>query len=869
VVFIRVALLALLIFQLGCVDDSQSPDPVLQDFPIAYTKHALYDAEGEPIPFDGRELLTFRVGGDLYLRERASTTAQEINVTHQITQGSGDVRDLDVSYDGSKIIFSMREAELDGVPDNEQPTWNIWQYGLESKTLNRIISSDIVAEQGQDLAPAYLPDGRIVFTSTRQRESGRTLLDEGKPQFTAQEESRDEHAAVLHVMNNDGTDIKQISFNVSHDYDPTVLMDGRILFSRWDNMGGQNAVRFYTIRPDGSELEFHYGAHSEEGITAMDLIQARQLENGELVASQVVRGENNQSGDLLIIDSMNYIEHDQPLNTHNGPGQWSATQLDIQLGDDVFSPGGKIYSAFPLWDGTSRMFISWSPCRVIVEGEIQPCIEEYLTNTTAIEADPLFGIDIYDYDQHTQRPVVLGEEGVLISNAVSLRERTPPEVLYDGIPGDGRIDPDLHKQQLGLLHIRSVYDLDGVDVSDAGISALSDPMQVSAPDRFARFVKIVKSVSIPDRDTLLLDNSVFGRSNQQLMREIIGYGMVEPDGSVMVEVPANVPFAISILDANGRRIHARHQMWLQLSPGETLTCNGCHNHNNGTPHGRRGGPPSIYSGAVNSNEPFPNTHPDMIVDEIGETMAQTRARISCANDSDCPARKLSMDIEFIDVWSDPALRELDAPLNYRYADLDPSISLPVTAACLQQWQPLCRSVINYVEHIHPLWDLARLDSDLNDARCTTCHTDVDELGNLQVPAGQLQLDGGPSPDETDHLISYRELLFTDNAVELRDGALQDLLIPATDGDGNPLFETDELGELILDGAGNPIPIMLTVNAPGPSMSPIGANVRYFLSFFDTDIDHADRLSDAEKRLIGEWLDIGAQYYNDPFAVPQE
>ena len=91
--------------------------------------------------------------------------------------------------------------------------------------LRRVIASDIVAEEGHDIAPHYLPDGRIVFSSTRQRQSKAVLIDEGKPQFAAQDEDQNEHAFVLHVMNADGSGIRQISFNQSHDLDPDVLDD--------------------------------------------------------------------------------------------------------------------------------------------------------------------------------------------------------------------------------------------------------------------------------------------------------------------------------------------------------------------------------------------------------------------------------------------------------------------------------------------------------------------------------------------------------------------------------------------------------------------------------------------------------------------
>ena len=46
-------------------------------------------------------------------------------------------------------------------------------------------------------------------------------------------------------MNADGSDIHQISFNQSHDLDPSVLADGRIVFSRWDNAAGNNEINLY------------------------------------------------------------------------------------------------------------------------------------------------------------------------------------------------------------------------------------------------------------------------------------------------------------------------------------------------------------------------------------------------------------------------------------------------------------------------------------------------------------------------------------------------------------------------------------------------------------------------------------------------
>jgi Tol biopolymer transport system component len=242
----------------GGVDlaSGQGPDPVILDVPIAYVKRPLpRDAQMILLPDDARELITFNIGADLYVRDRAAPAAAERNITAAITQDLGDVRDLEASYDGTKIVFAMRATFIAGAQEEDQPTWNIWEYDIPNDTLVRIIASDITAETGHDVAPHYLPDGRIIFSSTRQRQSGAILLDEGKPQFPALDEDRNEMGFVLHVMDADGANLHQVSFNQSHDLDPTVRSDGKIIFSRWDNMGGRNAIHLYAMNPDGTGLE--------------------------------------------------------------------------------------------------------------------------------------------------------------------------------------------------------------------------------------------------------------------------------------------------------------------------------------------------------------------------------------------------------------------------------------------------------------------------------------------------------------------------------------------------------------------------------------------------------------------------------------
>jgi len=833
----------------------QNPDPVVLDFPIAYIKRPVPAAD---LPAsDARELLDFQPGADLYVRDRASPSASDRNVTTEITLGEGDVRDVEPSYDGTRLVFAMREPLIDGADEEDQPTWNIWEYDTTAQQLRRVIQSDIVAEEGHDIAPHYLPDGRIVFTSTRQRQSRAILLDEGKPQFAADDEDRREPAFVLHVMNADGTGLRQISFNQSHDIDPAVLDDGRIVFSRWENAGPNNEINLYTVRPDGSQLELLYGAQSHAtGTDGTDVhfLEPRPAMNGRILVRAQPFEALDLGGELLEIDVANYVEITQPTLPNrgalSGPAQVPATANVVSTIEGP-SPGGRYSSAYPLRDGTNRLLVSWTQCRLLEEQRILPCTEDRLATGTAVSAPPLYGIWMYDPAQRTQLPVVAPTEGVVYTEVVAMQPLPLPAVILDAVAGVD-FDADLESEGVGILDIRSVYDLDGADTAPGGLEALADPRQATAAQRPARFLRIEKAVSLPDDDFLDFDNSAFGVTARFGMREILGYAPVEPDGSVRVKVPASVPFAVTVLDGDGRRISPRHESWLQVRAGEELRCNGCHDGGSGESHGRSGLFAAANAGATTTGLPFPNANPALFAD-FGETMAQARARISCQ--TDCAALELSLDIAYEDIWTDPATagRPADAAFAYRYADLE--TPAPATPDCQTTWQAGCRVTIHYEAHIHPLWSKPRvtLAADgvtvLADDTCTSCHSDQDAAGQLRVPLGQLELTDAPSSDQPLHKHAYRELLAGDNEQELVGANLQDRLVqvgvdPVT---GEPQFE--------------PVRVPASMSAGNARGS-----VRFF-SIFAPGGSHAGRLTPAELKLVSEWLDVGAQYFNDPFAAP--
>ena len=335
---------------------------------------------------------------------------------------------------------------------------------------------------------------------------------------------------------------------------------------------------------------------------------------------------------------------------------------------------------------------------------------------------------------------------------------------------------------------------------------------------------------------------------------------IEPDGSVSVRVPANVAFVISVLDKDGRRLFPPHRNWLQLRPGETRTCNGCPQAAAAgavdQSHGRDGTSVSAWAGAPATGVPFAGTVATYSPN-LAETMAQTRARTSCKAGSVC-SQLLSVNPTYDDVWTDAvaAARAPDASFSYAYNAPVPTgltTLAPTTPGCQTTWSSICRIVINYVQHIHPLWSAPRINGAV-DNTCTSCHSPVDVLNANapRVPAGQLDLSDGDSQDEPLQKSAYRELLFADNEQELNGGVLLDRLATTIDPD-----------------TGLPVQSPVTVTA---SMAATNArNSRFFRKFADGSgtVDHRAFLTPAELRLLSEWVDIGAQYFNNPFdpAVP--
>jgi len=146
----------------------------------------------------------------------------------------GIVRDPEVSFAGDKILFSMRRDKADD--------YHIYEINEDGTGLRQLT----LAAGVSDIDPMYLPDGDIVFASTRE------------PKYCM---CNRHIMANLYRMEADGANIRQIGKNPLFEGHPSLMPDGRILYDRWEyvdrNFG--SAQGLWTANPDGTSHLVYWG----------------------------------------------------------------------------------------------------------------------------------------------------------------------------------------------------------------------------------------------------------------------------------------------------------------------------------------------------------------------------------------------------------------------------------------------------------------------------------------------------------------------------------------------------------------------------------------------------------------------------------
>ena len=195
-------------------------------------------------------------------------------ITHLVDDPLGGVRDPVVHYDAEKILFSYRPGGTEH--------YHLYEIGMDGSGLRQLTDGPY-----DDIEAAYLPDGGIVFVSSRCQRWVQCWLTQ---------------VAVLHRCDADGKNIRQLSANVEHDNTPWPLPDGRILYQRWEYVDRSQVDyhHLWTANPDGTAQMVYYG-NQHPGILMID---AKPIPNTKKVVSifSPGHGRREHDGAITVVD---------------------------------------------------------------------------------------------------------------------------------------------------------------------------------------------------------------------------------------------------------------------------------------------------------------------------------------------------------------------------------------------------------------------------------------------------------------------------------------------------------------------------------------------------------------------------------------
>jgi hypothetical protein len=185
-----------------------------------------------------------------------------------------------LSYDGKTALFSWARLHYPAGPETPEEAA---QPDRRKKTADPLrifrIAVDPSSSRGtggtglrqvncdpgmhNDTEPCEMPDGRILFMSTRREVYDRCIAY--RPAFT------------LCSMKPDGTDIVELSFHETHEWLPSIGNDGMILYTRWDyvDRSVHSAHGFWTCLPDGRDPRAPGGNYMWDNVFAPGMPYAR------------------------------------------------------------------------------------------------------------------------------------------------------------------------------------------------------------------------------------------------------------------------------------------------------------------------------------------------------------------------------------------------------------------------------------------------------------------------------------------------------------------------------------------------------------------------------------------------------------------
>lgn len=417
------------------------------------------------------------------------------------------VGEVDLHFDANKLLVSMPGSferfqvfELDLAQNNGQ------------FQVTAVRELPLIREPDVDNYDAcYLPDDRIVFTSTAPFAGVPCVY--GKS-----------HITNTYRLDHDGS-IRQLTVDQEHNWHPSLLNNGRILYLRWEytDLPHAHSRILFSMNPDGTNQMAYYGSNS---YFPNSFFYARAIPNHATKVVGIASGHHGvrRSGRLLVIDPA-VGRHEAQGVIQEIPPRTSRVEPIVrdQLVDGIWP---QFLTPWPLSD--TYFLVS---CKPAPERPWGLYLADIFGNLVLIQEKP----------------------GYALFEPIPLIPRQRPPVIAD------RVDPS---QKEAVVYLVDVY---------------RGPGLKGIPRGTVKKLRLI-SYEFSFREMGGLLGSI-GMDGPWDVKRILGTVPVEEDGSAFFRVPAYTPIAVQPLDAEGRALQIMRS-WFTAMPGEVLSCIGCHEHPN-------------------------------------------------------------------------------------------------------------------------------------------------------------------------------------------------------------------------------------------------------------------------------------------------
>ena len=453
-------------------------------------------------------------GGGVYLLDEPG---QSFN-TRDLVAGRlprGNYTTLSLSYDAKTIYFAFAERAAEK-PDYYSPqrrSFHVFAMDADGGSLRQLTDGS-----DDNFDPCPLPDGDLVFMSTRRGGFGRCHgAWEPLPAYT------------LHRMDSSGHNIRTLSFHETNQWHPSVLWDGRIIYTRWDYVD-RSAAHFHglwTSNPDGGNPSILFGNYTQK-INAC--FQPRAIPGSRRI--MFVAGAHHAAvgGALVIVDPARV-----GLDRTSGQDRFESIEVvtpEVCFPEAPGWPASYFHSPWPLSEDYYLVSFSFDPLPGM---------------GPKVERDTSTGL--YYLDRFGNMELIYRDEGISCMYPIPLAERPLPPIL----PGS--------------------VDAESGDEGELVLSDVRKSLMRLPENREIRELRVFQV--LPKTETHVADKPKIGFARAESARMLLGSVPVEADGSAYFRVPAGKPIYFQAVDESGRAVQSMRSV-VYLQPGQRLGCVGCH-----------------------------------------------------------------------------------------------------------------------------------------------------------------------------------------------------------------------------------------------------------------------------------------------------